>query len=69
MATPRVTRTCEPRRSTARGAGNPFEQRDIHEVLWPPGGPLCAWDNAVAESFFATLKTELVYTFTTAESA
>ena len=42
--------------STAYG-----ELLSAHQTRQSVGRPGTCWDNAVAESFFATLKTELVY--------
>src|SRR5262249_24284578 len=37
---------------------------DSHHIAQSVGRPGTCWDNAVAESFFATLKNELVYRHT-----
>jgi len=42
----------------------PQQRRELlgaHGVVQSLSRPRQCWDNAVAESFFATLKTELVY--------
>ena len=47
--------------------GSPYASHDFQKVLWKNGigSSMCrkgdCWDNAVVESFFSTLKTELIY--------